>query len=102
MLNWERHPRLPKNGVKRLLCFECLSSTDAAPPLQGRGFCPNVFCDITDQIDQKIDIMNLYVTEMQGELKPRSDSAIRALARVRGATISVMYGEAFMLIREIS
>ena len=32
---------------------------------------------------------------------PRSDSAIRALARVRGAGIAVQYGEAFMLIREV-
>jgi LmbE family N-acetylglucosaminyl deacetylase len=88
-------------GVRRLLSFECLSSTDAAPSLPGRVFCPNVFCDISDHVERKIEIMNLYRTEMQSETKPRSDSAIRALARFRGATISVPYAEAFMLIREV-
>lgn len=88
-------------GVRRVLCYETLSSTEAAPPHWDRAFMPNVFSDITPYIDQKIKIMDLYKTEMQPEPLPRSPSAISALARYRGATIGVEYAEAFMLIREL-
>jgi len=33
---------------------------------------------------------------------PRALDSLRALARVRGATIGVEYAEAFMLVREVS
>jgi LmbE family N-acetylglucosaminyl deacetylase len=93
---------MKKYSVRRLLCFECLSSTDAAPPDAGSAFLPNVFSDITPHIDRKIEILNAYGTEAQPEPLPRTPSAVRALARYRGATIGVEYAEAFMLIREIA
>lgn len=88
-------------GVRRVLSYETLSSTEAAPAKAERGFFANVFSDITPYIDRKIAIMNLYGSESQSELLPRGASAIRALARYRGATIGVEYAEAFMLIREV-
>lgn len=93
---------MKKYDIRRLLSFECLSSTDAAPPLADSAFLPNVFSDITPYIDRKIEILNAYGTEMQPEPLPRSSSAVRALARLRGASIGVEYAEAFMLIREIA
>lgn len=87
-------------GVRRLLSFETLSSTDAAPPLPNRHFAPNVFSDITPHIDAKLRCMDVFSSESQNELQPRGSSAIRALARYRGATVGVEYAEAFMLIRE--
>lgn len=86
---------------RRILSYECLSSTDAAPPLAERAFLPNVFNNITPYLDRKIEIMNLYETEVHPKPLPREASAIRALARHRGATIGVDYAEAFMLIREL-
>ncbi len=91
---------LAKYGVRKLLCYETLSSTDAAPPLFQWAFIPNVYIDITKYIDEKIRIMSLYESEDQPEPFPRSPSSIRALARRRGATIGVEYAEAFMLIWE--
>jgi N-acetylglucosamine malate deacetylase 1 len=88
-------------GVQRVLSYETLSSTEAAPPLCSRAFLPNVFVDITPYIDKKLDIMSLYASEIHADPNPRAPGAIRALARYRGATISVPYAEAFMLIREI-
>jgi len=43
----------------------------------------------------------LYETEAQADPLPRGPSAIRALARYRGATIGVEFAEAFMLIRQL-
>ena len=88
-------------GVQRVLACEVLSETDAAPPLAENAFLPNVFVDVSETLERKLEIMKLYQTENQAEPLPRSESAIQALARYRGATIGVKYAEAFMLIREV-
>lgn len=91
---------MAKWGVRRILSYETLSSTDAAPPQYVPPFVPNVFVDITPYLEQKLEIMRAYETEQQADLLPRGSSAIRALARYRGSAIGVEYAEAFMLIRE--
>lgn len=88
-------------GICRLLCYETMCSTEAAPPQPDRIFLPNCFTDITPYLEKKIEIMSLYETEVQPDPLPRGPSAIRALARFRGATASIEYAEAFMLIREL-
>lgn len=93
---------MKKYGVERVLAYETLSSTDAAPVKAARAFLPTVYNDITPYADRKIEIMGMFDTEKQDELMPRGASAIRALGRYRGATIGVEYAEAFQLIREIS
>lgn len=90
-----------RRGVRRVLGYETLSSTDAAPAGVARTFLPNVFSDITPYLDRKVEIMGLYESEIHPDPMPRSPSAIRALARVRGATISAEYAEAFTMIREL-
>ena len=92
---------LARLHVHRVLCYEILSSTEAAPPQLGHAFMPNVFIDITPYIERKIEIMALYETGAQLDPLPRGPSALRALARYRGATIGVEYAEAFMLIHEV-
>lgn len=89
------------HGVRRVLSYETLSSTDAAPPDHARAFVPNIFSDITPFIERKLEIMSLYQTEIQAAPLPRALETIRALARVRGATIGVEYAEAFMLVRAL-
>lgn len=93
--------KMVKFGVKRILAFETLSSTDAAHLTPSSAFLPNIFVDISDFIDGKLEIMGIYESEFQSDPLPRGKSAISALARFRGATIGTEYAEAFMLIREI-
>jgi LmbE family N-acetylglucosaminyl deacetylase len=88
-------------GVRRVLSYETLSSTEAAAPQAASAFVPNVYSDIGPFLERKLELMSLFETETQSELYPRGASAIRALARFRGATIGVEYAEAFMLIREV-
>jgi hypothetical protein len=40
----------------------------------------------------------MYESEIHPEPLPRSPSAIRALARYRGATVGLEYAEAFVLV----
>lgn len=87
-------------GVRRILSYESLSSTDAGPAKIERAFVPNVFFDITSHLERKVEIMGLYETERQPDPLPRGPSALRALARLRGASIGVEYAEAFVLMRE--
>lgn len=90
-----------RHGVKRILSYETPSSTDAAPP-SFPNFQPNVFSDITEFIERKLEIMSIYTTEIQSYPLPRALDSIKALARYRGATIGVEYAESFMLVREVS
>ena len=92
---------MSRRGIRRVLGYETLSSTDAAPQRGERMFMPNVYSDITPFLEEKLRIMGLYESEIHAEPMPRSPSAIRALARYRGATISAEYAEAFTLIREV-
>lgn len=94
--------RMGPLGVRRVLAYETLSSTDAAPPDVGRVFIPTVYVDVSDWLERKLEIMGLYETEGQPDPMPRGPDAIRALARYRGATVGVRYAEAFRLVRELA
>lgn len=91
-----------RHGVRRVLSYEILSSTDAMPPNPSRSFVPNVFVDVTPYLEPKLEIMSLYETEVQPFPLPRANESIKALARYRGATIGAEFAEAFMLMREVS
>jgi len=94
--------RMASLGVRRVLAFETLSSTDAAPPQPHRAFLPTVFTDIGEHLERKVEIMALYATEAQPDPFPRGPSAMRALARLRGATVGIEAAEAFSLVRELA
>ncbi len=86
-------------GVRRVLSYETLSSTDQTAP-SGRPFRPTVYHDITSLIDQKLEAMALYASELLDVPAGRNAETIRALARVRGAACGFHYAEAFMLLRQ--
>ena len=87
--------------IRKILMYECLSETEFSPSLQTDSFIPNVFVDITDFLEEKIKIMNLYRSEMGAFPFPRSAENIRALATYRGATAGVEAAEAFVLLKEV-
>ena len=80
--------------------METLSETDFAPSTKEDMFCPNVFVDISNFIEKKIQIMSLYKGELSKPPFPRSKENIRALAINRGATSGYKYAESFMLLKE--
>lgn len=87
--------------IKKILMCECVSETDASPALPEKVFIPNVFSDISDFIDKKIKILQMYKSEIQLPPFPRSIDNVKSLARYRGSTVNRQFGEAFMLIRYI-
>ncbi len=87
--------------IKKVLMYECLSETEFAPALPEKAFIPNYFVDITSFFDQKVSIMNVYESELAEHPFPRSLKNIEALAIYRGASVGVVYAEAFQLIKYI-
>ncbi|MBE7530946.1 MAG: PIG-L family deacetylase [Chloroflexi bacterium] len=87
--------------VRKLLCYETLSETEWSPPVASEVFIPTIFVDISAYLPQKLAAMTCYQSQLQSPPHPRSLPAIEALARFRGATVSLEAAEAFMLVREI-
>ena len=84
--------------VKEIYAFEVLSSTEWNTPGVA-VFSPNVFIDITDYIDIKKQVLEVYSEEMRQPPHSRSiDNALR-LNALRGNSIGMGYAEAFELIR---
>ncbi|MDD3012468.1 MAG: PIG-L family deacetylase [Candidatus Gastranaerophilales bacterium] len=86
-----------KTKIQKILCYEVVSCPDFVSEI----FNPNLYVDVSEFIDNKLEIMNLYEEEVQGYPMPKSTESIRSLAKVRGAAIATEYAEAFVLIKEI-
>lgn len=87
--------------IKRVLAYETISETDFGMKPEDRGFRPNVFIGIGDQLERKLEILEIYESEIGEFPFPRSRMAVEALARLRGAQSNQMAAEAFMLLKEI-
>ena len=85
--------------VREVMMYECLSETEFAPALPEKVFMPNCYIDISKQMDEKIDLMNIYESEMGEHPFPRSERNIKALATFRGASSGVEYAEAFQILK---
>lgn len=87
-------------NVRRVLAYETLSETHLSPPYLTPAFQPNVFVDVSDHINRKLDAMRAYASQIQADNLPRSVAALRALATFRGTHIGVEAAEGFVLLGE--
>lgn len=90
-----------EHPVKRIYAYETLSETGIGYPTAEKAFIPNVYVDISDFLEKKLDAMRCYESQVGAFPDLRSTEAIESLARFRGATVNAAAAEAFMLIREI-
>jgi LmbE family N-acetylglucosaminyl deacetylase len=90
---WFRYP-----SVRSTLVYETLSETDAGL-FSSDPFVPNVFVDISEQLEEKLHITTMFNDEIGEFPFPRSLDAIRALAMTRGAASGTRAAEAFILLR---
>jgi len=89
-----------KPAVKRVLCFETVSTTEQAPQVPGWQFAPNYFVDVADTLEAKLSALRIYDDELAAFPHPRSAEGLRALAQTRGSAVGLRAAEAFQLIRE--
>ena len=91
---WFRYP-----SVRRVLAYETLSETDFSLGTS-QSFRPNVFVNIEPYLNEKLNAMDIYASEVGKFPFPRSREAIRALATLRGAASGFKSAEAFELLRD--
>lgn len=87
--------------VKQIYAYETLSETGWDIQNHTNAFIPNVYNDISDYIDIKIQAMRLFKSQLAEFPQARSIDAIRALAAYRGSTMTMKAAEAFVVIREV-
>jgi len=87
--------------IKKIYMIETLSETEFAPSTKEDSFIPNVFVDISDFMDKKVEIMKIFESEINKHPFPRSERNLKALATLRGATAGYEYAESFILLKEM-
>ena len=87
--------------IKKIYMIETLSETELSLSTKEHSFIPNLFIDISEYMDKKIELMKIYASDMGEHPFPRSERNIKALATYRGAIANCEYAESFMLVKEI-
>ncbi len=87
--------------VKEIYTFETPSSTEWGFTRGSSSFNPNVFEDITDTLEYKLNAMACYKTEIRDYPHPRSLKALEIIAARWGTVVSKKYVEAFELVRSV-
>ena len=87
--------------VKEIYSFAVPSSTEWSSPDARNYFIPNVFVDISETFDKKIEALRAYRGEIREYPHPRSPEALRAIAARWGSTVGREAADAFELIRAI-
>lgn len=89
---------LPDETVKEIYSFEVLSSTEWNYSLR---FSPDVFFDISNNINKKIEAIKKYKSEIKTFPHPRSFEGIKLNAKYWGMKVGLKYAEVFKLVRMI-
>jgi len=92
---------MKNESVKEIYAFETPSSTEWNFPDAGTYFIPNVFTDISETLDKKIDALRAYKSEIREYPHPRSPEALERIAQRWGVIVGIKFAEAFRLVRWI-
>ena len=88
---WFRYPYINQINI-----YETISETNFN--FNESQFAPNLFVDITDYLQKKIDISKIYASEIAEHPFPRSVKAIESYANIRGSVSGYKYAEAFQIM----
>jgi N-acetylglucosamine malate deacetylase 1 len=88
------------NMIETILGFEVLSSTELAIK-SSDIFFPNYFVDVTEELDNKIEMLSFYAKEMRSFPHPRSNEGVTVLAKMRGLQAGLKAAEAFQILRHV-
>lgn len=85
--------------IKRITTMEIISETDYG--FQISRFNPNLFVDISEELESKLEAIKIYDTEIENPPFPRSIENVIALATYRGGSSMCRYAESFSIIKQI-
>jgi LmbE family N-acetylglucosaminyl deacetylase len=86
-------------AIREVYCYEVPTETHLNMPYVEQAFVPNVWFDISEQIERKLEAFACFKSQAQPAPLPRSTEALRALATWRGSQIGAQAAEAFVLVR---
>lgn len=86
-------------NVKKILCYETPSSTEWKTFDINSQFNPNVFTDITEFFNKKVNAIKEYKTELRPYPHPRSIESVKTYDKKNGIVIGRQYAERFQLVR---
>jgi LmbE family N-acetylglucosaminyl deacetylase len=84
--------------VDKIYSFEILSSTEWNFP---QSFSPNVYINIEETFEIKLEAIKAYSSELRSYPHPRSLEGIRIKAMQRGMESGFRFAEAFELVRSL-
>ena len=87
--------------VKEVYSYNVPSSTEWNFIEGEKIFVPNIFVDIKDELDVKLEAMKCYTSECRAYPHPRSPAALKAHANYWGLISGFEYAEPFKLIRKL-
>lgn len=88
--------------VRKILAYETMSETAWDLPNVQNAFIPNVFEDISNFIETKKKALSYFTLQVKVFPDARSEGAVEALAKYRGALMHWNAAEAFVLVRELN
>ena len=87
--------------IREIYAYETLSETHWNVPYVEGGFLPNVWVDISKYLEQKLEAVKCFASQIRESPDPRSLEAVRALAVWRGSQMGMKAAEAFVMVRRI-
>ncbi len=87
--------------IKILAAYETLSETHWNAPHIEPNFIPNWTIDISENIEQKINALKCFESQIPPFPGPRSIEAVEALAKFRGTQAGFGFGEGLHIIRMV-
>ena len=90
-------PAFGKWLAPNVLTYEATKLNWASRPLTP----PRAFVDISNHLDDKIEALRRYASQLRPSPHIRSEESVRALASVRGSEVGVAHAEAFGVLRMV-
>lgn len=89
------------SGIKSIRAYETVSETNFNFNPIITNFRPNLFINISKQIEKKLSCIAIYKSEISDHPFPRSSESIKSLAKLRGSESGFPYAEAFLIIKQV-
>ena len=88
-------------SIREIAYFETLSSTEWNINPDTDAFKPNLYVDISKELEFKIEAFSAYVSEVRSWPHPRSVESVRNLALWRGSSCGLGAAESFVIARQV-
>lgn len=87
--------------IREIHCYETVSETHWNLPNVEADFTPNVWSDISDTLQLKLDALSCFRSQIHDAPGARSLQAVRSLAVWRGSQVGCEAAEAFVQVRRL-